>query len=59
MGPESPACRGEKCETAFAASIQVDLSGSMGSHVQSAALYDATMVLSDTFAGLSIAPVAR
>lgn len=35
--------------TSFVASIAVDLSGSMGGHMRSNALYDATMVLGDTF----------
>jgi nitric oxide reductase activation protein len=46
-------------ETAFAASVHVDLSGSMGNHVQSAGLYDAAMVLSDTFSQLDIAHEVR
>jgi len=35
--------------TSFAVSIAVDLSGSMNSQMRSGALYDATMVLGDTF----------
>ena len=41
-------------ETSFAASISVDMSGSMSGHVEQAELYDAVMVLGDTFAMLDM-----
>jgi len=40
--------------TSFAASVAVDMSGSMGEHIHSAALYDAAMVLGDTFEMLEV-----
>ncbi len=39
----------ERPRTSFAASIAVDMSGSMGGHIQSMELYDSVMVLGDTF----------
>src|SRR5687768_16392657 len=41
-------------KTSFAASISVDLSGSMDRQKKSGALFDATMVLGDTFDQLSV-----
>jgi nitric oxide reductase activation protein len=41
-------------QTSFRASVAVDLSGSMSSHIQSGALYDSMMVLGDTFELLDI-----
>lgn len=46
-------------ETQFVASVAVDLSGSMAAHIRSAALYDAMMVLGDTFDMLAIPYEAR
>lgn len=40
--------------TSFAASVAVDMSGSMGEHIHSGALYDAAMVLGDTFEMLEV-----
>ncbi|MGC1379300.1 MAG: hypothetical protein WA821_23920 [Anaerolineales bacterium] len=39
----------ERPQTSFVASIAVDMSGSMGGHIQSKELYDAVRVLGDTF----------
>jgi len=39
----------EQPHTSFASSIQVDMSGSMSEHVKKKELYDAVMVLGDTF----------
>ncbi len=39
----------ERPQTSFAASIAVDMSGSMSGHIRSMELYDAVMVLGDTF----------
>jgi len=39
----------EQPQTSFASSIQVDMSGSMSEHVKKKELYDAVMVLGDTF----------
>ena len=41
-------------QTSFRASVAVDLSGSMSNHIRSGALYDAMMVLGDTFELLDI-----
>ncbi|MBN2044148.1 MAG: hypothetical protein JW757_03930, partial [Anaerolineales bacterium] len=40
--------------TSFAASLAVDMSGSMSEHIHSGALYDAAMVLGDTFETLDV-----
>lgn len=45
--------------TAFAASIAVDLSGSMHTLIQNGSLFDATMILSDTFEDMNIAHEVR
>ncbi len=45
--------------TAFAASIAVDLSGSMHTLIQNGSLFDATMILSDTFEDMDIAHEVR
>ncbi len=45
--------------TAFAASITVDLSGSMSTLIQNGSLFDATMILSDTFEDMEIAHEVR
>jgi nitric oxide reductase activation protein len=39
----------ERPRTSFAASVSVDMSGSMGDHIKKMELYDAVMVLGDTF----------
>jgi nitric oxide reductase activation protein len=45
--------------TSFAASVAVDLSGSMSTLIQNGSLFDATMILSDTFENLDIAHEIR
>jgi hypothetical protein len=40
--------------TSFAASLAVDMSGSMSEHIHTGALYDAAMVLGDTFEMLEV-----
>lgn len=44
----------ERPRTSFAASISVDMSGSMGEHIQKMELYDAVLVLGDTFGLLDV-----
>lgn len=46
-------------ETSFAASVAIDLSGSMAPHIHSGDLYDAAMTLGDTFEQLDVAYEVR
>lgn len=49
----------EQPQTSFAASIAVDMSGSMGEHIRNRELFDAVMVLGDTFGMLDVSHEVR